>query len=111
MSKEQHCNYPGSDAYYDRVVALKERLEKLVESEDAPEWQDHTPEPVKTYELNLGFDVTTSYGGVHVEVVPHDDSIMSTMFRFEVELGPVNAAKLIDFLKTLPAEPDDEVSP
>ncbi len=93
--------------HYDRVVAFEKKLKEMAESEDHPEWLDQTPDPVASYSLILGDDVTTYFGGAYVDVVPNDDSVTSTTFNFRIDLGPVNAQRLIDFLKTLPPEPED----
>lgn len=98
-----------TDEHYERVQALKAKLKALTDAETGePDWQDNTAEPVPCYSLVLGDNVTTVYGGCSIEVVANDDSVTSTTFNFRVDLGPVNAQKLIDFLKTLPDEPEEE---
>lgn len=96
------------DCYFDRAFGLANRLKQMAESGDHPDVQDDTYE-VKRYQLILGDVVTTSDGGAWIEV--GEDQSGVPLFAFEVTLGPTNALKLITFLDTLPAEPDDEDEP
>jgi hypothetical protein len=50
----------------------------------------------------LGDDVTCCGGA---QVFYNEDA---STYDFTIELGPVNAKKLIEFLQTLPGEPEDE---
>lgn len=68
---------------------------------------EDTTRSVTSFGLILPDDVTTCEGGVSVELQDwHDLPIVEITAR----LGPVNAARVIDFMRTLPAEPDDDDS-
>lgn len=97
------------DSHIDRVIALKKKMAAQADPDTGePDWQDDTLEPVPCYQLVLGDAVTTWCGGVSIEVVENDDSLSSTTFNIHAQLGPVNAQRVIDFLKTLPPEPEDD---
>jgi hypothetical protein len=54
------------------------------------------------HNLIIGDDVTGCCGGVFVE----EDINEHGQFNFEILLGPANAKRLVDFLRTLPKEPE-----
>jgi len=85
--------------YSDQHQAMRKQLDELVVAGDA----ERLAFEVVRFDLQLGDVVTTPEGHALVE-----EDTDQYLFRFEVGLGPVNAAKLLVFLRELPDEPDEE---
>ncbi len=61
-------------------------------------------EPVSIVYHNLCIpDTVTDCGMAQLHLLEHEKRA-----HFDIELGPVNAMKLIEFLKSLPDEPDHD---
>jgi len=45
------------------------------------------------------------------DAMAEEDENETGLFNFTITLGPVNARKLIDFLQTLPDEPEEDEEP
>lgn len=92
------------EATVDLIRELKRRSDPDV---GEPDWQDDSYN-VQRYQLVLG----DSVGDCSIEI---DENMLGDLdamiFDFKITLGPVNADKLINFLKALPPEPEDESHP
>lgn len=65
-------------------------------------------EPVRVTFHNLTIpDTVTSCGKVQLWLDDTEVPLPDRLVHFEIELGPVNALKLIKFLEKLPDEPEE----
>lgn len=88
------------DNYVDNGKAFKEKLADLSSQEKVESC---------TYEetlhiIKLPRDAESrGYGSARIT----EDNDEVSLFHFEITLGPANSSRLVDFLQTLPAEPDE----
>lgn len=87
-----------SDKIHKGVHELLEHVGKLGEDKVAV-----TVYEIASFEVGLD-DLTTRCGRAFFE----EDVNKPGNFVFDVSLGPVNARRLVDFLLSLPIEPDEE---
>lgn len=78
-------------------------LEHLKQLEDDGK-NDLVEYEVKRHCLYISDRVSGGMGGAHVE---EDENEQGT-FNFSITLGPANARRLVDFLQTLPDEPEED---
>jgi hypothetical protein len=89
---------------FDNCKALDAHIASLSGDENEVGKIEPTTFETTVHTLHLGDTVTTCHGDATFERDPDEFGLC----HFEVSLGPANSKRLIDFLLSLPDEPDDD---
>jgi hypothetical protein len=96
-----------SEARYKNAEALDAHLKSLGGDDDQVGEVEPINDETTVYTLHLGDTVTTCEGGA--SFTREDGGLW--LCHFDITLGPANAKRLVDFLLSLPDEPDDDEVP